>query len=350
MLSLIHILLIQMANIDELTAMLNRRAGKKALQETLEQARQQQLPVTICMYDINILKEINDHYGHNEGDFIITSIASMVKQHLGPHDYPFRLYSDEFILVFWDCQEAKAAQIMARIRKGLEENIELKQKPYEIGFCCGILEIPPDMILNLAEVLTLVDEKMYQQKRQLHIVKAEKARLSQHNQQISSQTFTYNQEYLYDALVQSTDDYIYVCNMQTGTFQYTPAMVEEFGLPGEIVQNAAAVWGAKIQEHDKQAFLESNQEITDNRTNHHCVEYRAQNRKGEWIWLRCRGYLERDEKGEPRLFAGFITNLGKKNKIDHVTGLFNKFEFEETVTHLLQEHPQKRLGLSLIHI
>ena len=125
-------------------------------------------------------------------------------------------------------------------------------------------------------------------------------------------------------------------------------MVEEFGLPGEIVQNAAAVWGAKIQEHDKQAFLESNQEITDNRTNHHCVEYRAQNRKGEWIWLRCRGYLERDEKGEPRLFAGFITNLGKKNKIDHVTGLFNKFEFEETVTHLLQEHPQKRLGIMVL--
>ena len=47
------------------------------------------------------------------------------------------------------------------------------------------------------------------------------------------ENFEYDQNYLYDALVQSTDDYIYVCNMDTGVFRYPKAMVEEFGLPGK---------------------------------------------------------------------------------------------------------------------
>ena len=149
------------------------------------------------------------------------------------------------------------------------------------------------------------------------------------------ENFEYDQNYLYDALVQSTDDYIYVCNMDTGVFRYPKAMVEEFGLPGEIVPDAARVWGANVHEHDKQAFLESNQEILDGVTDCHFVEYRAKNRDGEWVRLRCRGHLERDENGKPRIFAGIISNLGKKNKVDHITGLFNKFEFENEVSRLL---------------
>ena len=82
--------------------------------------------------------------------------------------------------------------------------------------------------------------------------------------------------------------------------------------------------------------MEANQVIADGRSDFHCVEYRAKNRKGEWIWVRCRGYLERDEDGGPGLFAGFITNLGQKNKIDHVTGLFNKLKFEEDIEFMLE--------------
>ncbi len=136
--------------------------------------------------------------------------------------------------------------------------------------------------------------------------------------------------------MRSTDDYIYVCNMKTNTFRYTKAMVEEFDLPGEIIENAAAIWEEKVHEHDRGAFLESNQDVADGRTNSHCVEYRAKNRKGEWVWLRCRGYLERDANGEPSLFAGIITNLGKKNRIDHMTGIFNKLEFEEEVKRAIE--------------
>lgn len=60
------------------------------------------------------------------------------------------------------------------------------------------------------------------------------------------------------------------------------------------------------------------------------------------FWMRCRGHLERDAGGEPVLFAGIITNLGKKNKVDHLTGVFNKFEFEHEVRRLLDAQPPRR--------
>lgn len=162
------------------------------------------------------------------------------------------------------------------------------------------------------------------------------------------QEFNYNKDRLYDALVRSTDEYLYIGNMKTGTFRYTRAMVEEFGLPGEIIPNAAEVWGEYIHPHDKAVFLESNQEVAAGITDTHNVEYRAINRFGQWVWLRCRGYLIRDEQGEPELFAGFIANMEKKNKVDHVTGIYNKYEFEDTVKKQMQERPDYPMGIMLL--
>lgn len=112
----------------------------------------------------------------------------------------------------------------------------------------------------------------------------------------------------------------------------------------------AAVWGERVHPDDKAAFLESNQIIADGRSDTHCVEYRVKNRDGQWVWVRCRGYLERDENGEPALFAGFITNLGQKNKIDHITGLHNKIKFEEDVTEAIHNCPSASLSLMLLGV
>ena len=58
------------------------------------------------------------------------------------------------------------------------------------------------------------------------------------------------------------------------------------------------------------------------------------------MWLRCRGHVERDEDGQPVLFAGIITNLGRKNKIDYLSGQFNKYELEDALQMMVskEEH------------
>lgn len=332
------------ANTDELTMLMTRRSGKNALRATLEHAHLKKKIITVCLYDINLLKEVNDLYGHAEGDKMIVTIADTVREVLQEREYAFRLSGDEFVVVF----DAGWKDAQRRLNKALKR-LHVIAADYKMGFCYGLVEVSQSQSISVEEALFLADTRMYEQKRQFHILR-NRQRSSTLDSGADADTFTYAQERLYDALVQSTDDYIYVCNMKTGIFRYTRAMVEEFDLPGEIIENAAAVWGAKVHQNDRAAFLESNQEIADGRADSHCVEYRAQNRRGEWVWVRCRGHLELDDNGEPVLFAGFITNLGKKNMIDHLTGLFNKLEFENQIQRLIETDPNRKFGLMILGI
>ncbi len=334
------------AMIDELTGALSRLAGKETLARLLEESAAAGRPLSVCMLDVNGLKTVNDLYGHAAGDMLLTQISATVRSLLHGREYLMRLSGDEFVAVLPGvCQSDAAARMQQALARFEEEHPD--RSPEGGAFCYGIVEVREG--IPMRDVLARADERMYQQKRNLHIRRAE-ALLSAPNAENAAAVFAYDTNRLYDALIASTDDYIYVCNMRTGIFRYPPAMVAEFGLPGEIVANAAAVWGAKVHPHDKRIFLESNQEIVDGRTDLHCVEYRAQNVRGEWVWLRCRGHLERDDTGTPVLFAGFITNLGKKNKIDPLTGLFNKFELENEVMGLLDSAAPRPLTFMILGI
>ena len=305
------------ANTDELTGMLSRRAGKERLGISLARAAVEGEQVSVVLYDINRLKDVNDLHGHAEGDYLIRSAANAVRCEFGPNDYGFRLSGDEFVCVFLGDAASTRVKI-ERARAALSATPRRTEPPYEMGFCFGIAEADPEAPLELYEVLALADRRMYEEKRRFHIDRNINALISAERSgrgvSVDPCSFSYDESKLYDALVESTDDYLYVCNMRTGVFRYPRAMVEEFDLPSEVVENAAAVWGSKVHPDDKQAFLESNQEVADARTTRHWVEYRAINRKGEWVRLRCRGRLILDAKGKPLLFAGFITNLGKKSK------------------------------------
>lgn len=341
------------ASTDELTGMLTRRAGKERLGISLARAAVEGEGMSVVLYDINRLKDVNDQHGHAEGDYLIRSAANALRGEFGPNDYGFRLSGDEFVCVFLG-DAASTRLKVERARMSLTAIPRRTDPPYEMGFCFGIAEVDPEAPLEMYEALALADQRMYEEKRRYHIDRNINALISAEQSgrgvSVDPRAFSYDEGKLYDALVESTDDYLYVCNMKTGVFRYPRAMVEEFDLPSEVVENAAAVWGSKVHPDDKQVFLESNQEITDARTTRHWVEYRAINRKGEWVRLRCRGRLVLDAKGKPLLFAGFIANLGKKSKVDPLTGLFNKFEFEDDVRRRIETMPGEPISLMMLGI
>lgn len=330
------------ANTDELTQLLSRRPGKEALEDTLKQTREKEQTVTVCFCDINNLKLVNDQFGHAQGDRLITLVVWSVREILREGEYAFRMSGDEFVVVL-RTGEKDARQ---RLTAAQESLCKLDSPEYDIGFSFGLVEVNGDHVVDADDVLLLADERMYEQKRKYHIShNAELLRRAAVNSPPAWECFQYDCELLYDALAASTYDYPFICNMKTGVFRYAPAMVEEFGLPGEVIDNAAAVWGSRVHESDKAAFLEANQVITDGRALSHCVEYRAMNRLGEWVWVRCRGQVELDERGDPAIFAGFISKLNFRNKIDHLTGLFNKMEFEERIRSHAETSPGSPLGV-----
>ncbi|MDV9763667.1 c-di-GMP phosphodiesterase PdcA [Clostridioides difficile] len=166
----------------------------------------------------------------------------------------------------------------------------------------------------------------------------------------SRDNFDYNSTLLYDALIRGTDEYIYICNMKTGVFRYSPSQVELFDLPGEIVENPLIYWEKIVHPEDWNRFYKSNTEIGKNQMDYHTVEFRAKNRSGEYIWLRCRGQLMRDEFGEPSIFAGIMTQLGKQNKIDSLTQLLNYHEFMSVFEDKISNPMIEKLCIVLLNI
>ena len=319
------------AAMDELTKVLNRRAGKERLDLMLEQSRKEERPLCVVLLDINQLKTINDNYGHIEGDRLLKYVTCLAKESIGEEDMIFRLSGDEFVIAYYGEDILGTEERMRLIQKEIDKRREEFSIFYPVSFSYGAIQVYPSDTMSVSDILGKADEQMYVQKRQYHIMQAKSRLEGMECSKGQAADFEYDKEHLYEALIAGTDDYIFVGNMKTGVFRYPPKMVEEFGLPGEVVENAAAFWGELIHPHDEQYFLESNQEIADGRASYHNIEYRARNIRGEWVWLRCRGKMIPDEYGEPGLFAGMITNLGKKNQIDHMTGLYNRFKLEGDV-------------------
>lgn len=138
-------------------------------------------------------------------------------------------------------------------------------------------------------------------------------------------------------MVNSTDDYIYIVDMQKDISLISENMLRDFDLPGRFVDGLVPLWGTLILEKDKQRYFDSINEMMDGKTDEHNVEYQIRNRQNEYVWVSCRGLLKRDEQGVPIVFAGIVTNLGSKGKIDSITGLFTQSECTKYVSQYLED-------------
>lgn len=136
---------------------------------------------------------------------------------------------------------------------------------------------------------------------------------------------------LFEGFLHSTDNYIYVCDMKCGRFYFPQEMVDEFDLPGMVVDDALQVWATLVHEKDKPTFTADMQALADGTSPSSTVEYRVRNRSGNWVWIRCRRHLICNEDGTPKLLTGIISNIQRKGKIDPITNLPNKFEFENRI-------------------
>lgn len=332
------------SNSDQLTGLCNRPTSEKYLNDYVWYSQQHAIPYSVILININDMAFINESKGHHEGDRVIRFLAKKLMECFADIDFIGRFSGDEYILLV---SNEPLEEIHKQLQDLLRELANYHVDIYELSFCYGVRAVKPKENVTVKRILLDCDNLMYRWKRLYHLEKMRKKSYHVYRESEHVKQFAYNEKLLLKTLMQSSDDYIYVCDMKHDptVFRYSESIVKEFGLPGEIVKNAAEIWLQHIHEADREAFLEANQEIVDGRVNHHNVEFRAKNLRGEWVWLRCRGFVERDQDSKPIFFAGFITNLAHKNKIDPLTGLFNKFEFEETIGQITQKEHQESFAI-----
>lgn len=156
--------LVEYANTDPLTGVLNRRAFFAALSEALEQARRSELHCAVIVFDIDGFKEINDRHGHHVGDALLTTIAEEVTARLRKTDTVGRLGGDEFAIVAPNIKAAGGAfQIAEKVAEAVRSIDFVDGIAIRPSISIGIAVFPLDD--NPANVLVAhADMAMYKSK------------------------------------------------------------------------------------------------------------------------------------------------------------------------------------------
>ena len=84
------------ANTDALTGVLNINTGLYVLDKRIHECIREKTTLTICYVDINNLKEVNDVFGHKEGDWMMKNVIDLIKSSVRDSDILCRLSGDEF--------------------------------------------------------------------------------------------------------------------------------------------------------------------------------------------------------------------------------------------------------------
>ncbi len=148
---------------DELTGIYNRRGIMENLVEFNRLHRGEQAYLLIG--DLDYLKEINDLYGHMEGDCAIRTVAGILKEVLSEYGDIGRIGGDEFIAVFLMNFEVGKEEFIRRIHKKCEEYNRNSGKPYYVNVSLGAVEFICGEKVEFKEMLKHADEFLYQAKR-----------------------------------------------------------------------------------------------------------------------------------------------------------------------------------------
>jgi diguanylate cyclase (GGDEF)-like protein len=113
--------LTSLANTDELTLALNRRAFMEEAARALARERRQERPCVLLMLDLDHFKQINDRFGHVLGDVVLKGFADRVRQRLRAGDVFGRYGGEEFIVLLPGADAEAAFALAEQLRTRVAE-------------------------------------------------------------------------------------------------------------------------------------------------------------------------------------------------------------------------------------
>jgi diguanylate cyclase (GGDEF)-like protein len=155
----------QVATHDELTQLFNRRYFFEQLEEELKAARHSGRPLGLLVLDVDSLKLINDTYGHNVGDAVLTNLAKLLANRVRADDIPARIGGDEFAVLMPDTAKRGALATAARLEKALQTGSIYEGDGIQLTLAvsCGVAGYPWSGE-KVADILQRADANMYEVK------------------------------------------------------------------------------------------------------------------------------------------------------------------------------------------
>ena len=154
----------KLAHFDNLTDSCNRGYGLALLGRQLKLAKRNKTKILLAYLDVDNFKDINDSFGHEEGDKVLKEVVKLFKSTLREIDIICRIGGDEFLLILPDSSLKDIPLIKERLNKNLERLNQILDKPYKIKFSIGFSCYNPGNPQSIDELIKIADKKMYKEK------------------------------------------------------------------------------------------------------------------------------------------------------------------------------------------
>jgi diguanylate cyclase (GGDEF)-like protein len=146
---------------DQLTRVLNRRGFEERARVELERAVRAQAPMAAVSFDIDRFKRVNDEYGHDAGDRVLSHLGAVLRAETRGADVAARLGGEEFVVLLSGVDAEQARLYAERVRRAFSEGIQLG--PSRLTVSAGVtVALAP---ARLEPLLQAADAGLYAAKR-----------------------------------------------------------------------------------------------------------------------------------------------------------------------------------------
>jgi diguanylate cyclase (GGDEF)-like protein len=157
--------IVQLAHIDELTQVSNRRGFQALAQRALDRCWRQRLPVSVLFFDLDGFKALNDRWGHAQGDRALATFAALLLSVFRDSDVVGRLGGDEFCVLLSNCAGTHTQSALGRLQTALEAHNQAVVHGQELRFSVGQVTTDMSRPCTVDSLLALADARMYEKKR-----------------------------------------------------------------------------------------------------------------------------------------------------------------------------------------
>jgi diguanylate cyclase (GGDEF)-like protein len=153
------------ADIDPLLGIFNRRGFARELNRSLAYVKRYGTAAVLMFIDLDLFKAVNDRHGHAAGDALLIAVAAGLAAHVRASDTVARYGGDEFAVLMWNLDAAKAAGKA----RDLENVIAQIVIPYgtarlSVGASAGIVALTADA--DPGAIIDAADKAMYARKKE----------------------------------------------------------------------------------------------------------------------------------------------------------------------------------------
>ena len=155
----------QLATVDELTGLANRRGFFALGEHELLVAARTRAAVALLFVDVDGLKRVNDELGHSMGDQLLKETADVIRETVRTSDLAGRLGGDEFCVLLMGDPQLDPQRALDRMRATTADHNERRGRAFRLSLSIGLSSIPAGRSVTLEELIDAADEGMYEDKR-----------------------------------------------------------------------------------------------------------------------------------------------------------------------------------------